>query len=73
MLEALKGYKTVIFNVLMALATITSLLSGTSVEGEVMQLSKGFDLLLEALIIIWSAGNIWLRAITDSPIFKKKK
>ena len=73
MLESIKGYRTVIFNVLMALATISSLLSGISVEQEVLQIQKGFDVLLEALAIIWAAGNIWIRSLTDSPIFKGKK
>jgi H+/gluconate symporter-like permease len=73
MLEAIKGYKTVVFNVLMALATITALLTGTKVENEAIQIQNGIDLLLQGLAVVWAAGSIWLRAITDSPIFKGKK
>lgn len=73
MLDKIKGYRTVIFNILMASATITALISGVKVENEVKQLMEGFDLLLVAITAIWTSGSIWLRAITDSPIFKKSK
>ena len=73
MLDKIKGYRTVIFNIVMSFAVITTLLTGVNVENEVTQLQKGFDLLIESLTVLWAAGNIWLRAITDSPIFKGKK
>ena len=73
MTDSIKGYRTVVFNVLMAVATISALLTGTKVENEVVQIQEGIDLLLQGLAVIWAAGSIWLRSITDSPIFKGKK
>lgn len=72
-MDKIKGYRTILFNILMAIATITALFTGTKVENEVIQIQNGIDLLIQALAIIWAAGSIWLRAITDSPIFKSKK
>jgi H+/gluconate symporter-like permease len=71
-MDTIKGYRTIVFNVLMAIATITALLTGTKVENEIIQIQNGIDLLLEGLAIVWAAGSIWLRSVTDSPIFKKK-
>lgn len=71
-MDTIKGYRTIVFNVLMAIATITALLTGTKVENEVIQIQQGIDLLIQGLAIIWAAGSIWLRSVTDSPIFKKK-
>lgn len=72
-MDKIKGYRTVLFNILMAVATITALFTGTKVENEVIQIQNGIDLLIQALAVIWAAGSIWLRTITDSPIFKSKK
>jgi hypothetical protein len=67
----LKGYRTIIFNVIMSAFMLislwspsTELPSGEEVKGALEQL----DL---ALAFFWGLGNIILRAITDTPIFKK--
>ena len=67
----LKGYRTIIFNVIMSLFMLITLWSpeadlpsGEEVKGALEQL----DL---ALAFFWGLGNIILRAITDTAIFKK--
>jgi len=66
----MKGYRTIIFNVIMAIAALVTLLTGTSVVGDVTKLADGVDLILEGIIAVWAIGSVWLRMVTDSPIFK---
>ena len=68
----LKGYRTIIFNVIMTAFMLinvwspsTELPSGEDVKG-------ALDNLDLALAFFWGLGNIILRAITDTPIFKKE-
>ena len=68
----LKGYRTIIFNVIMTVFMLinvwspdTELPSGEDVKG-------ALDNLDLALAFFWGLGNIILRAITDTPIFKKE-
>lgn len=66
--QKIKGYKTVLFNVLVANAAV---LFGQDVVNALLQLGLTFDDALEIIVAIVAAVNILLRAITDSPIFKK--
>lgn len=68
----MKGYKTLVFNGLMAIIAIVhalntdaSLPDATAVQSAVDQFSTWFD---SALVI----GNIILRAVTTTPILKKE-
>jgi hypothetical protein len=67
-----KGYRTIIFNVIMALGALVTLLSGVSVQDDVTKLADGVDLILEGIVAVWAIGSVWLRMITDSPVFKGK-
>jgi hypothetical protein len=67
-----KGYRTIIFNVIMALGALVTLLSGVSVQDDVTTLADGVDLILEGIVAVWAIGSVWLRMITDSPVFKGK-
>lgn len=68
----LKGYRTTIFNVVMGLTMIASMVGGELVEIEVDQINATLDAIDAALIGIWTIGNLILRAITNSPIFKRR-
>ena len=57
----MKGYKTVIFNGIMLAAGIF----GAEVSPELAERTA------DAFVLIWGVGNVLLRAVTDSPIFKK--
>lgn len=66
-----KGFRTIIFNVIMTVFVLinvwspsTELPSGEEVQGALQHL----DL---ALAFFWGLGNIILRAVTDTKIFKK--
>ncbi len=58
----MKGWRTVLFNGVMLIVGLT----GAAISPEqVSAVAEGF-------MIIWTVGNIILRAITNSTIFKKE-
>lgn len=68
-----QGYKTVIFNVIMAIVALVHAFSpGTDLPGA-EAVAQGVDSFLVGLTAIWSIGAVLLRAVTSSPIFKKKE
>ncbi len=71
-MNALKGFKTIAFNVIMVVVMGVRVINPeaelpdeAAVEATVMSLDA-------ALTAVWGIGNIILRAITDSPIFSKE-
>lgn len=60
-MKALKGYRTILFNIVMLIAGIM---------GEELAPETANDL-VEAFLVVWAAGNAFLRWITDSPIGEK--
>lgn len=71
-MDKLKGYRTIVFNIIMAASTLMTIFFGVDVSDDATKLKEGIDLLLEGLTVVWGVGNVWLRAITNSPIFKGK-
>ena len=57
----MKGSKTVAFNALMTLVGLV----GAQVDPETA------TRVIEAFALIWGVGNIILRAVTNTPIFKR--
>ena len=72
-MEALRGWRTVMFNVIMAAAMCVTLLTGTATEDDVIVLKQGVEHIIEGVIAVWTVGNLWLRAVTDTPIFQGRK
>lgn len=70
-MDAMKGYRTVLFNGIMTLGMAITVWTGHDTKDEVTALTSNIDLIQGALTAIWGVGNMWLRTITDSPIFKK--
>lgn len=66
-----KGYKTIVFNVLMTLGTLVAVWTGHDTKAEIEVLSENIEAILSAAVLVWGIGNAWLRAVTDSPIFRK--
>lgn len=64
----LKGFKTVLFNVMIANATV---LFGPDVVDALNQLSLTTDQAYAVIVALIASVNILIRAVTDSPIFKK--
>ncbi len=58
----MKGWKTILFNGLMLVIGLT----GATVAPEQV------NAVVEGFIVIWTVGNVILRAVTSSPIFKKE-
>ena len=65
----MKGYKTVVFNLIMGVVMFVNQVLGTELDAN--ELLTNLNGLEEAITGIWLTGNVWLRAVTDSPIFKK--
>jgi hypothetical protein len=57
----MKGYKTIIFNAVMLFAGIFGAEISPDLAGRAA----------EAFVLLWGVGNVGLRAVTDSPIFRK--
>lgn len=71
MLERIKGYKTVVFNVLVGLLLVWKAVSPESELPSQDMLSQLVDSLYGALDAILVVGNIVLRAVTDTTIGRK--
>lgn len=70
-MEFLKGFKTVIFNVVMALVTIV-LAFNPDLALDPDAVSAGIDSLFAAIAVLWAAGSVVLRWLTTTAIFKRE-
>jgi hypothetical protein len=68
----MKGYKTIAFNLLMAVIAVLSALNPEAELPSSEDVQSGVDAVSAAVAAVWGLGNILLRAITDTPIFKKE-
>lgn len=67
-----KGYKTIVFNVVMGLVLFIRAMSPESELPDAESVEGAVDAVGAAFAAVWGIGNVILRAITDSPIFKKE-
>jgi hypothetical protein len=65
----MKGYRTIIFNVLMAIAAVTNSIWNTGFTDE--QLGVAADGLNQLILMAIVLGNIGLRFTTTGPVGKK--
>jgi len=72
-MESLKGYRTVIFTIVAALAMIVTLITGTKTDGDVVVIQQGVDQILNGIVAVWTIGSLWLRYVTETPIFQGGK
>jgi hypothetical protein len=72
MIETIKGYRTVIFNIIMTVLMFVQLWAPEADLPTGPEVTEGLIQLETALAFIWGLGNIILRAITNTPIFKKE-
>ena len=70
----LKGYKTVIFNIIMTVIMVISLWNPSEAQNlpDAGTVSGHIDTLDMLLSAVWGIGNVVLRAVTTTPIFKKE-
>ena len=71
MLDKLKGYRTVIFNVIMGIIMLVRVFNPDAQLPADEAVNQALDATSAALDAVWLVGNLVLRAITDSPIFRK--
>ena len=67
----LKGYRTIIFNVIMTVLLMIRLWQPDIELPSEGDISAGLDLIDKALVFVWGLGNLIIRIITDTPIFRK--
>lgn len=72
MLEKLKGYRTILFNAIMTVLMFIQLWNPGAELPTGPEVTEGLIQVETALAFIWGLGNIILRAITNTPIFKKE-
>jgi hypothetical protein len=72
MLEKLKGYRTILFNVIMTVLTFVTLWNPGAEVPTGPEVTEGLIQLETALAFVWGLGNIILRAVTNTPIFRKE-
>lgn len=70
-MDKIKGFKTVLFNVIMTAIMLTGMWGGDVLEIDEEDVVSTLDALEAAIVGIWGVGNIMLRAVTNSPIFNK--
>ena len=66
----MKGYKTIAFNILMSVIAIVSLWNPDAELPDAATVQSGLDATETAIVSVWGIGNLILRAVTNSPIFK---
>ena len=66
----MKGYKTVIFNVIMGGLVFWQTMTGESVD--TASVSDALMSLEGALVTLWTVGSVILRKMTNTSIFKKE-
>jgi len=71
-MNSLKGFKTIAFNLIMTLTMVYQMWQPDVELPDAEQVTGAIDSAEAAITAIWAIGNMWLRAITDSPIFKKE-
>lgn len=72
MLDALKGWKTVLFNLIMGTLLLVRVVIPSAELPDDAAIHSVIDGLDQFLLVATPVGNLILRAITTSPIFAKK-
>lgn len=70
-MDNIKGFRTIAFNVVMTIGMLVTVWTGIDTSAEVEQVQEGINSILTGIVSVWLVGSIWLRVLTDSPIFKK--
>jgi len=68
----MKGYRTIAFNVIMSIVAVLAIVAPDAEVPTADAVNAGIDAVETAVVAVWSVGNMLLRAITNSPMFKKE-
>lgn len=69
----MKGYRTIAFNVLMALIAILTALYPQAIFPEAVAVEEIIEVVFAAVAGVTGIGNVLLRAVTNTPVGKKEK
>lgn len=65
----MKGWRTVTFNIVAMIGMLVTVLTGTETKDDVVVVQESTMQAIEAGIVVWGIVSVWLRAITNTPIF----
>jgi hypothetical protein len=68
----MKGYRTLVFQAIMTVGGLITIWTGVDTTEGTNLIKDNLDLILTAGTVIWGVGSVWLRVVTDSPLFKKR-
>lgn len=72
-MEFLKGYRTIIFTVVMAGVMLVRALNPGAELPDEATIKQTIDAVNVALVSVWGVGSLILRAITTSSIFNRNR
>jgi hypothetical protein len=67
----MKGYRTFVFNIIVALVALVRVAYPEYIAPSDMEINEFLDQLDMAIMVVLWVGNLGLRFITNTPIFKK--
>ena len=68
----MKGYKTIAFNLVMTIVAGVAVLNPDAIMPSEANITGSIDALETAFVGVWGVGNLILRAVTSSAVFKKE-
>lgn len=72
-MDKLKGFRTVVFNVVMTFVMMWRVWQPEADLPDADQVNQALSAADVALTALWGVGNLVLRAVTNSPIFNKQE
>lgn len=67
----MKGFRTTAFNIAMTVIAAVTIINPDAELPTPEAIDTGIDLVEAAVVAVWGVGNLILRAITSSPIFRR--
>jgi hypothetical protein len=64
----MKGYRTIVLNLVAMVGMLITLLTGTETKDEVTTIQEHALLILESGIVAWGILAVWVRRMTDTPM-----
>ena len=69
-MKKLKGYRTIIMNVIMTISTVLMIWAGKYSDESLQFIKDNSEEILTSIAAIWGLLGTWLRIATDTPVFK---
>ena len=69
-MDKLKGYKTILMNIVMGALALLAVIYPDLVLDKVA-IADSIEQIFAGIAVLWTAFGVALRAVTDSPMFKR--